>query len=88
MNGFQKTKDCAPSEDILAFATSAKLSEGLRRHLSECEFCAAELELYQRHPIDDEKIHIGQMPEPLRELAEALLRGRPDVAQLYRLAER
>lgn len=88
MNGFQKTKDCPASDEILAVVTSGQKRDDTRRHLASCDFCAAELELYERFPIDDEKIHIGQMPEPLRELAEALLHGRPDVAQLYKLAER
>ena len=88
MEGFHKTKDCPSSEEILRILTPAGHRDDLRRHLSNCDFCAAELEFFRCHPIDDEKIHIGQMPEPLRELAEALLHGRPDVAQLYKLAER
>ena len=86
--GFQKTKDCPASEDILAMLSSEIDAGEVCRHLAECEFCAAELELYRHYPVGDETVHIGRIPEPLRELAEALLHGRPDVAQLNELADR
>jgi hypothetical protein len=41
-----------------------------------CEFCEAEATFYSHYPPVEEKAEPGEMPEPLYELAAALLGGR------------
>ncbi|HMJ08867.1 MAG TPA: hypothetical protein VK468_07670 [Pyrinomonadaceae bacterium] len=79
MSNFCKNEDCPPSERLLAFQTGdVETIEGraISAHMSVCEFCAAEVEFYEHYPPVDEKIEAEKMPEPLFELAEALLGSR------------
>ncbi|MEO6334747.1 MAG: hypothetical protein ABIO91_07160 [Pyrinomonadaceae bacterium] len=86
MERFYKTKDCPASEKLAALADSESVGEELRRHLSRCEFCAAELEFYRLYPPREEHVELADIPEPLFELADALLHKRRDVSELYELA--
>ena len=87
MGSFVKTEDCPSSESLVAF----QLGEGaeltsIERHLGVCEFCLAEVDFYEEFPpMNDEQVEAGPIPEPLRELAEALLRERLDLSPLYKL---
>jgi hypothetical protein len=59
----------------------------IRRHLAECEFCAAEAAFYARYPVaaedeDPAEIEAATIPRPLYELAEALLKSRSDSSAL------
>ena len=85
MESFYKTKDCPASEDLAALADLRSASDELRGHLSECEFCAAELEFYQRYPPRAEKVEPVNIPEPLLELADALMHKRRNLSDLYKL---
>lgn len=86
MGSFVKTKECPSSERLLAFQ-SGEVSRAARieRHLGVCEFCSAEVGFYEKYPPVDEKVDAGPIPEPLRQLAEALLQKRSDLSPLYKL---
>jgi hypothetical protein len=76
MSNFRKEKHCPSSFDLVEVASGALNGEqGLRiaTHLASCDFCAAELEFYQHFPPEPIDITDAVMPEPLKELAEALL---------------
>ncbi len=76
MTRFHKSPNCPLSNDLLAFQT-AKLAlrekERITVHLRFCEFCAAEVEFYAHYPQADETVEKTEIPQPLFELAEALL---------------
>lgn len=51
----------------------------IRIHMATCEFCTAEAEFYSRYPQstgDDLTTEPSEIPAPLFELAEALLKNR------------
>ena len=74
---FGKKENCPSSVELLAFSHSAadprRIPE-LRRHLTFCDFCAAELELYIHFPPDDEAAEAGPIPKHLFDLAESILK--------------
>ena len=86
MGSFVKTKNCPSSERLLAFQCD-EVAEPARieRHLESCEFCAAEVGFYRKFPPIPEEIDAAPMPEPLRQLADALLQKRSDLSPLYKL---
>lgn len=90
MEGFSKTINCPSSEEILRFQIGDLSFAGgskVRRHLLECEFCAAEFEFYELYPPGELKIvEADDIPEPLFQLATELLATNRDLATLYRLA--
>ncbi|MEP7148188.1 MAG: hypothetical protein ABI857_04835 [Acidobacteriota bacterium] len=88
MESFCKTEDCPASEKLVAFGDSAIDSAELRRHLSVCEFCAAELEFYREYPPSHENVEPAKIPGPLFELADALLQRNRDLTELNKLARR
>jgi hypothetical protein len=51
-------------------------SQAIRGHLISCEFCSAEVEFYAHYPQSEETIIETEIPLPLFELADALLRNR------------
>jgi len=79
MATFRKQEDCPPSQQLLAFQLGdlePSVSRPIGRHLSACEFCTSEVAFYERYPVardTDESPADAKMPEPLFELAEALL---------------
>ena len=76
---FCKSVDCPTSQDLLAFQEGEALlgeNEEIRRHLDSCEFCAAELEFYEHFPQGEETAESTEIPQPLLQLAEALLGSR------------
>jgi hypothetical protein len=88
MSDFCKNEDCPPSEVLLAFQNGeieVKDGAAIRRHLCICEFCAAEVEFYSHYPPAEEAADPGEIPQPLYELAEALLTKKNDVTPLYKL---
>ena len=88
MGSFVKTKECPASQSLVAFqAGQAELAEItlIERHVEACEFCAAEVDLYRSFPPVEERVEAGRIPEPLRQLAEALLQRRSDLSPLYKL---
>ena len=50
----------------------------IRIHMASCEFCTAEAEFYSRYPQSNDEISLEptEIPAPLFELAEALLKNR------------
>ena len=79
MINFCKNANCPSSPDLLKFqygAISQKEKRGIERHLTDCEFCAAEVEFYKHYPQSEEKIEAAEIPKPLYELAKALLGNR------------
>ena len=77
---FCKSADCPPSQDLLAFQNDAvencKKAPEISRHLTVCEFCAAEVEFYAHYPQAVEKVKKVEIPLPLKELAQALLENK------------
>lgn len=81
MIDFCKNENCHASQELLDFQTGDlphDRSMAVIRHLTSCEFCEAEVELYSRYPQthEDAISEIAQIPAPLFELAEALLNKR------------
>lgn len=79
MIAFCKNSNCPASPKLLAFQkgeTRTFDSEVIRKHLTICEFCAAEVEFYARYPQADEPVGKAEIPPYLFELAESLLRNR------------
>jgi hypothetical protein len=85
MESFCKTEDCPASEKLAALRDSVA-DEDISRHLERCEFCTAELQFYRRYPPREEKVEAATMPEPLFELADALMHKKKDLTELYKLA--
>lgn len=79
MANFCKNETCPSSQELLAFQ-NGDLESGVgrvvREHLRECEFCSAEVEFYAHYPQIDEPVEAAEIPTPLLQLAEALLRNR------------
>lgn len=80
MNAFLKREDCPSSFELVSFQ-KGELSRGrgieIRDHLEFCDFCDAETDLYEHCPLEEFPIEApGQIPAPLFELAEALLKGK------------
>ena len=87
MGSFVKTKECPASESLLAFRAGEGRPAEVARielHLDVCEFCEAEVGFYKKFPPVEERARAGVIPEPLRQLAEALL-TRSDLSPLYKL---
>jgi len=78
-NPFCKNEDCPSSNELLEFQGGdldrVRNSE-INRHLAVCEFCAAEVDFYSRYPQAEDISEPSQIPAPLFELAEALLKNR------------
>lgn len=77
MSTFHKRVNCPSSEKLLAFQ-NGEISAGERDkitvHLRFCEFCAAEVELYAHYPQDEGNVEKTEIPLPLYELAESILK--------------
>lgn len=79
MINFCKNINCPTSQDLLAFQngeTLAAENKFINRHLSDCEFCAAEAEIYAHFAPAEADCAETQIPRPLYELAEALLQNK------------
>lgn len=89
MINFCKNANCPSSQALLKFQKSEisqKEKSFIERHLTACEFCAAEVEFYKHYPQAEEKIEVVEIPKPLYELAKALLGNRRnDFSMLNRL---
>lgn len=79
MKSFCKNEDCPSSQELLEFQTGDKprtRSADIRKHVKACEFCAAEVEFYSHYPQEEGISETVDIPAPLFELAEALLKNR------------
>jgi len=93
MSEFCKSEECPASDALLAFQLGdiATIDGGyIRRHLANCDFCAAEVEFYEYYPpaaeIETPPV-AAPIPQPLFELAEALLVKQRDDAFFDRLLD-
>lgn len=86
---FCKNANCPASQDLLAFQkgeATTKESDTIKTHLKSCEFCAAEMEFYKHFPQNEENVVSVEIPLPLFQLAEALLKKRQqDISLLNKL---
>lgn len=90
---FRKREDCPASQQLLSFQLGdleTEVSREIGRHLRLCEFCASEVDFYEKYPTSADLEEIGEpaeMPKPLFELAEALLdhgRGSESIARIMK----
>jgi hypothetical protein len=86
MINFCKHATCPSSQGLLAFQkgeSSKDENEIIRKHLTACEFCAAEVEFYARFPQSEITYAETKIPVPLLQLAEALLGSRQKNFNLF-----
>ena len=82
MVNFRKSVQCPSSQELLAYQNgelAPRDSIDIQRHIIDCEFCEAEIELYANYPLAAEEecnSAVGEIPHALYELAEALLEKR------------
>jgi len=81
MTAFCKNENCPPSAELLLFEKGelgGAASDRVKEHLETCEFCEAEVGFYACYPTDitAEEPAAAEIPAPLYELAEALLKHR------------
>ncbi len=85
---FCKNEDCPTSQELLDFQNGDVERErgvDIRIHTGVCEFCSAEVEFYACYPLahDEPFAEPAEIPAPLFELADALLRNRhADISSL------
>ena len=81
-SAFCKHEDCPTSNELLEFQTgelTQSRGRDIRSHLAACEFCDAEVEFYSHYPQEEASSDVFEnveIPGPLYELAEALLKNR------------
>jgi hypothetical protein len=79
MTGFCKNENCPSSHELLTFErgeSDEQRGSEIRRHITTCEFCAAEIEFYSHYPQAEGSTEATEIPAPLYELAEAILKKR------------
>jgi hypothetical protein len=82
MVNFRKSAQCPSSQELLAYQNNELAPRDqldVQRHIIDCEFCEAEIELYADYPLAAEEecnSSVGEIPHALYELAEALLEKR------------
>lgn len=78
---FCKSEGCPSSQELYAFQNGDMSNDegrDIMLHLRVCEFCTAEAEFYEHYPQQAAITGPEKMPEPLYELASALLRNECD----------
>lgn len=76
VTAFCKQSDCPPAKSLMAYRAgliSGAAGEEIARHLDECEFCGAELQLLLRCPAKEEYCQAVEVPPSLRVLFEAII---------------
>ncbi len=79
MTDFCKYEDCPSSNELLEFQNGDLVrlrNSEIRKHLEACEFCSAEVAFYSHYPQAEGAIEPSEIPAPLFQLAEALLKNR------------
>lgn len=79
MTGFYKNENCPTSHELLGYEKGELVqpqAAEVRRHIATCEFCAAEVDFYSRYPQAEGTAEPAEIPAPLYELAEAILKKR------------
>ena len=85
IRNFCKTARCPSSEMLLRYRRRhVTITERLstEKHLRECDFCSAELQLLQRHQVEVEEPRVAEMPSNLRRLAENFLGNTRELSQM------
>jgi len=82
---FCKTARCPSSEALLQYrrhaVTIAELL-AIDRHLRDCDFCSAEVQLLKRHRPEAEDAAIVEMPSHLQKLAASILIRPGDISRI------
>jgi hypothetical protein len=76
---FRKTAACPASATLLSLLCNnlpAEAAKGVRAHLEECDFCAAELPLLAHHQPVTGTNRTPEIPMDLRILAESILKSK------------
>src|SRR5437588_12428608 len=76
VRNFCKTAHCPSSETLLRYARSLLRTTDrfrIERHLRNCDFCSAELQLLGRYRNEVERLPAVEIPSPLRFFAERFL---------------
>ena len=91
VTGFRKNEDCPSSQELLDFQNGDLWRSrciDVQAHLIRCDFCSAEVEFYSYYPQEENVSRIAEhaeIPAPLYELAESLLKNRHDASSLNSL---
>jgi hypothetical protein len=73
---FIKSSKCPASEDLLKYQNcnlNSCESEKIEKHIFVCDFCSSEVDFYEHFPQNEFALDNAEIPQPLLELAEALL---------------
>src|ERR1051325_1743873 len=79
---FRKTVECPSSQTLLRHLhqmLAEKDGNKIESHLSQCDFCCAELQLLSLYRNVEENYRLAEIPVQLRRLAEDLLFRRPEL---------
>ena len=85
---FCKNENCPNSHELLEYECgdlAGTRAREIGKHVSACDFCAAEVEFYSHYPPGEVADQAAPIPTPLLELAEALLKNRSDSSSLNEL---
>ena len=92
MADFEKKMNCPSSFDLLEFSDAIvdkKIASSIGLHLSKCEFCAAEVELYTHFPpLEYIEIEPCAIPEHLYELADSIFKKTPIVFRTFGISHK
>jgi len=91
IRNFCKTAQCPSSETLLRYRRRyVTITERLttEKHLRECDFCSAELQLLQCHRVEVEEPRVAEMPSNLRSLAENFLGKTRELSQIRLIVRR
>jgi len=75
---FFKSAACPPSQRLLIYrqhGLPGNQMKQVRSHLTNCDFCNAELQLLTRYQFGEEESRFAEMPAHLRRLAKRLLKS-------------
>ncbi len=78
-DSFCKNEGCPTSNELLDFQNGDLVrsrSREISKHMADCEFCSAEVEFYSHYPQAEGTVEAAEIPAPLFQLAEALLKRR------------
>ncbi len=86
VTAFCKRSDCPAAESLLAYRArliSKAEGEAIARHLDECEFCGAELQLLVRCPAKEECCKAAEVPPYLKILFEVMIGAQISIKDLH-----
>jgi anti-sigma factor RsiW len=86
MSRFCKSEACPSSDRLLEYQSGALQSDdaaAVSEHLSDCDFCSAEIQLYKLYPHTEETVGAPDIPHALYDLAQALLTPSGEYRELF-----